>query len=56
MAASVTVLVVLGGRSPLPFGQAFLPALPACSHGQRDVFDLFRRAELADIVDNPKAS
>jgi len=28
MAAAVTALVVLGGRSPLPFGQAFLPALP----------------------------
>jgi hypothetical protein len=28
MAAAVTCVVVLGGRSPLPFGQAFLPALP----------------------------
>jgi hypothetical protein len=28
MAAATTFVVVLGGRSPLPFGQAFLPALP----------------------------
>jgi len=28
MAALSTFVVVLGGRSPLPFGQAFLPALP----------------------------
>jgi hypothetical protein len=28
LAAAVSAVVVLGGRSPLPFGQAFLPALP----------------------------
>src|SRR6185295_739468 len=28
MAAAVTAVVVLSGRSPLPFGEAFLPVLP----------------------------
>ncbi len=56
MAAAVTGLVVLGGRSPLPFGQAFLPALPflflALQETLIEMLDarmLLRRAGLAGL-------
>ncbi len=56
MAAAVTCLVVLGGRSPLPFGQAFLPALPflflALQETLIELLDarpLVRRAGLAGL-------
>lgn len=52
-----TLLVVLGGRSPLPFGQAFLPALPflflAIQEGLIEVLDArlgVRRVGLASLL------
>lgn len=52
-----TLLVVLGGRSPLPFGQAFLPALPflflAVQEGLIEILDArtsLRRAGLASLL------
>jgi hypothetical protein len=56
MAAATTLVVVLGGRSPLPFGQAFLPVLPflflALQEALIEVLDaraLVRRAGLVGL-------
>jgi hypothetical protein len=56
LTAAITLVVVLGGRSPLPFGQAFLPALPflflALQEALIEVLDarpLVRRAGLVGL-------
>jgi len=56
MAAAVTGVVVLSGRSPLPFGEAFLPVLPflflALQEALIEVLDarpLVRRAGLSGL-------